>query len=229
MTAKLVLMLNNEVLSEHSLEADEATIGRRFANDIHIDNLGVSGSHAKITVFGSDAFIEDLNSTNGTFVNGEKVYKQLLSDKDIITVGKYQLQYFAATTAPEEDFEKTVILHPSAVSIEATGSAAKAEVETPASSAVKTETSDTAKLVVASGPSKGKSMSLAKTVTRLGKPGQQSSAIAKRPNGYYFVNLAGDSLAAPILNGKPLTVGATQLNHGDLINIGNIELTFSLH
>ena len=62
MSAKLVLMQNNDVVSEHTLSADETTIGRRFGNDIHLDNLGVSGSHAKIMIFGQDAFLEDLNS-----------------------------------------------------------------------------------------------------------------------------------------------------------------------
>ena len=220
MSAKLVLMQNNDVVSEHTLSADETTIGRRFGNDIHLDNLGVSGSHAKIMIFGQDAFLEDLNSTNGTFINGNRIEKQLLQNNDLVTIGKYQLRFSASVETQEDDFEKTVILQPDAVSIEPTGKAAKAAEE-------ETLTGEDARLVVASGPSKGKAMTLAKTVTRLGKPGQQSSAIAKRPQGYYFVNLAGDKMPAPILNGKALKVGATRLNHGDQITIGNIELTFS--
>lgn len=220
MSAKLVLMQNNDVISEHTLSADETTIGRRFGNDIHLDNLGVSGSHAKIMIFGQDVFLEDLNSTNGTFINGNRIDKKLLQNNDLITVGKYQLRFSASEQEIEDDFEKTVILQPDAVSIEPTGKASKAAEE-------ETSTGEDARLVVASGPSKGKSMALAKTVTRLGKPGQQSSAIAKRSQGYYFVNLAGDKMPAPVLNGKALKVGATRLNHGDQITIGNIELTFS--
>lgn len=223
MTAKLVLMLNNEVISEHAISGDETTIGRRFANDIHIDNLGVSGSHAKVVIFGTDAFIEDLQSTNGTFVNGGKVEKQLLKDNDVITIGKYQLQYKAGEQPKEDEFEQTVILKPDDIRMEPTGTAAKAAAAKP-----EAKSAGQAKLIVASGASKGKSMQLAKTVTRLGKPGQQSSAIAKRPQGYFFVNLGGEGLPVPMLNGKKLTVGATKLSDGDLIGIANIELTFSL-
>jgi len=223
MNAKLVLTLNSEVISEHEINGDETTIGRRFANDIHIDNLGVSGSHAKVVFFGNDAFIEDLNSTNGTFINGARIEKQLLKDNDVITIGKYQLQYKAGAKAEQDEFEQTVILKPDDIRMEPTGSAAKAEAEKP------TAASGQAKLIVASGPSQGKSMQLAKTVTRLGKPGQQSSAIAKRPQGYFFVNLGGEGMPTPSLNGKKLSVGATRLNESDLITIGNIELRFSLN
>lgn len=219
MSAILQVMQNTEVTAEHPLNAEETTLGRRFGNDIHLDNLGVSGSHAKITVFGTDAFIEDLGSTNGTFINGKRIEKQLLQNDDLVTVGNYQLRYKAAVSEEEDEFEKTVILQPDAISIQDTGKFAGQKIEP--------HDSETARLVVASGPSKGKSMVLAKTVTRLGKPGQQSSAIAKRPQGYFFVNLAAENIAAPQLNGKSLSVGATRLNHGDLITIGNIELTFS--
>ena len=154
MPAKLVLMFNDSVVSEYTLNKDETTIGRRFANDIHIDNLGVSGAHAKVLMFGNDAFIEDLASTNGTFVNGARVEKKPLQDKDIITIGKYQLRYENENNAQEDEFEKTVILQANAVQPEP-----QAPVEKP-SAALQ------AKLIVASGPIKGKAMPLTKTVTR---------------------------------------------------------------
>lgn len=214
MPAKLVLMFNNSVVSEHFLNKDETTIGRRFANDIHIDNLGVSGSHAKILMFGNDAFIEDLNSTNGTFVNGSRVDKKPLQDNDIITVGKYQLRYENENNAQEDEFERTVILQAKSVAPEPPAS-------TPATASAR------AKLVVATGTSKGKSMPLTKTVTRLGRPGSQTAAIAKRPQGYFFVNLGLEGVRTT-LNGNVVTVGASLLKDGDKIAIGSIELSFQL-
>ena len=217
MAAKLVLTFNDSVISEHPLSNDETTIGRRFANDIHIDNLGVSGSHAKVLLIGGNAFIEDLNSTNGTYVNGSRVEKKPLSNGDIISVGKYQLKFENDTPAVNDDFEKTVILQANAVSI-----------DEPPVKAAPAATTKNAKLVVANGPNKGKGMSLTKAVTRLGKPGNQAAAIAKRPQGYFFVNVGGEGAATPILNGGKVPIGAVKLNNGDKITIGNIELVFQL-
>lgn len=214
MTAKLILLFNDSVISEYSLTSDETTIGRRFANDIHIDNLGVSGSHAKVLMIGGNAFIEDLNSTNGTYVNGNRIDKKPLSDGDVITVGKYQLR-FENAAANDDEFEKTVILQASAVSPQQEPTKAD---PAPAN----------ARLVVANGPNKGKGMALTKAVTRLGKPGHQAAAIAKRPQGYFFVNVGAEGAATPILNGGKVPIGAVKLKDGDKITLGNIELIFQL-
>ncbi|HYG32054.1 MAG TPA: FHA domain-containing protein, partial [Methylophilaceae bacterium] len=66
--AKLIYSLNGSFLGEFTLNKDTITIGRRPSNDIHIDNLVISGEHAVIKVIGRDAFLEDAGSTNGTFV-----------------------------------------------------------------------------------------------------------------------------------------------------------------
>ena len=71
--AKLILSLDNALLSEYQLDKERMTIGRRPTNDIHIDNLAVSGEHAAIVQMGNDFYIEDLESTNGTLVNEKPV------------------------------------------------------------------------------------------------------------------------------------------------------------
>ena len=78
MTAKLVLSLNGAVLREYPLNRERTTIGRRPENDIHIDNLAVSGQHALVITILNDSFLEDLGSTNGTYVNGRLVKKHAL-------------------------------------------------------------------------------------------------------------------------------------------------------
>ena len=84
MPAKLVLSLNSSVLGEFSLEKERLTIGRRPDNDIQVDNLAVSGQHAAVITILNDSFLEDLDSTNGTYVNGKLIKKHALRDGDVV-------------------------------------------------------------------------------------------------------------------------------------------------
>jgi hypothetical protein len=68
--AKVILSLDDVVLKEIPLTKERTTIGRKSHNDIHIDNLAVSGDHAVIETIMNDCIVEDLGSTNGTLVNG---------------------------------------------------------------------------------------------------------------------------------------------------------------
>src|SRR5689334_25417741 len=104
---KLVVSLDNVVIKEVPITKDRTTLGRRPYNDIVIDNLAVSGEHAVLTSTGNDIYIEDLNSTNGTYINGKAVKKQLLSNNDVVEIGKYRIKYMADEV---EDYEKTMIL-----------------------------------------------------------------------------------------------------------------------
>ena len=100
---KLVVSLDNVVIKEFQITKERTTLGRRPYNDIVIDNLAVSGEHAVLTAAQSDVFIEDLNSTNGTYINGKAVKKQLLSNNDVVEVGKYRIKFLAEDA---EDYEK---------------------------------------------------------------------------------------------------------------------------
>jgi len=116
--AKLILSMDGLVLKEILLSKERTTIGRKPHNDIQIDNLAVSGEHAVIVTILADSFLEDLGSTNGTFVNGKTVKKHFLQNNDVIELGKYKLKYISealpgATKAA--DFEKTMVLRPGAM------------------------------------------------------------------------------------------------------------------
>lgn len=91
--AKLIFSLGGVVVSEHPLVKERVTIGRLATNDIHLDNLAVSGEHAVVVTIGKDSFIEDLGSTNGTRVNGKEIKRYVLRDGDVIRLGKCQLKY----------------------------------------------------------------------------------------------------------------------------------------
>jgi len=106
---KLVVSLDGVVIKEVQITKEKTSLGRRPYNDIVIDNLAVSGEHAQMQLVGSDVFIEDLNSTNGTYINGKAVKKQLLQHNDTVEIGKYKIKYIGEE-AP--DFEKTMILRP---------------------------------------------------------------------------------------------------------------------
>ena len=113
--AKLLFLLDGNSLGEFALDKERITIGRRPSNQIHIDNLAVSGEHAVIVTIGNDSFLEDLNSTNGTTVNGQTIKKYVLQNDDVIEFGKYQLKYInqSQTGATHHDgFEKTMMLAP---------------------------------------------------------------------------------------------------------------------
>lgn len=121
--AKLILSMDDQVLKEIPLSKERTTIGRKPQNDIQIDNLAVSGEHAVIVSILNDCFLEDLNSTNGTQVNGKAVKKHFLQNSDVIELGKYKLKFVqdsspkpaAAPAVDKADFEKTMVLRPGAM------------------------------------------------------------------------------------------------------------------
>src|SRR5512142_1985525 len=108
---KLVVSLDGVVIKEVQITKDKTTLGRRPYNDIVIDNLAVSGEHAVLQMAGNDVFIEDLNNTNGTYLNGKAVKKQLLQHNDTVEIGKYKIKYLVDDTG---DYEKTMIMRPGA-------------------------------------------------------------------------------------------------------------------
>src|SRR5580765_8772410 len=110
--AKLILTVDGQVLKEFGLTKERTLIGRKPHNDIQVDNLAVSGEHAAIITILNDSFIEDLNSTNGTLVNGKPIKKHFLQNNDVIEIGKHKLKYFndAPAQAATGDFEKTMII-----------------------------------------------------------------------------------------------------------------------
>ena len=117
--AKLILSMDGLVLKEIPLTKERTTIGRKPHNDIQIDNLAVSGEHGVIVTILNDSFLEDLGSTNGTLVNGNTVKKHFLQNNDVIELGKYKLKFIAEAgqqpAAAAADFEKTMVLRPSAM------------------------------------------------------------------------------------------------------------------
>jgi pSer/pThr/pTyr-binding forkhead associated (FHA) protein len=240
--AKLHFSLDGNSLGEFSLDKERTTIGRRPANDIHIDNLAVSGDHAVITTIGNDSFLEDLDSTNGTMVNKKPVKKHVLHHGDVIEFGKYQLKYAnilqEKIVAKGNGFENTVVLRPAKVveakpdvivegeQIESAKVPTAAVPVMPKQVAVESNASKMGRLQVLSGENSGRELLLNKALTTLGKPGVQVAVITKRPHGYYITHVEGEK--KPLVNGQNVGAQAYELSDHDVIDLVGIKLEFYL-
>lgn len=132
--AKMILSMDGLVLKEIPLVKERMTLGRKPHNDIQIDNLAISGEHAAVVTILNDSFLEDLNSTNGTLVNGQPIKKHFLKSGDVVELGKYKLKYIAdqpSQATDPADFEKTMVLRPNMVRPAPEASSAPAAASTP--------------------------------------------------------------------------------------------------
>ena len=234
--AKLVLSFNGDVVTEYELDKETLTIGRKPDNDIHIDNLAVSGNHAKILTILNDSFVEDLGSTNGTFVDGNKITKHALQSGENIVIGKHELKYVNANAESEEsDFEKTMIIRPDAEGMPETEEADK-DIEKSigkiaadlASAGTETSGPGSAKLQLTSGTNAGKELQLTKILTTLGRPGVQVAAITRRPTGYFLIVVdAGKEKKMPLVNDTE--IGKQHpLADDDVIEVAGVQMRFNL-
>lgn len=235
MPAKLVLSLNASVLGEYTLDKERITIGRKPDNDVQIDNLAVSGQHAAIITILNDSVLEDLDSTNGTFVNGKLIKKHALKNGDVVSIGKHELKYINEEASANDDFEKTIITRPGMASHAA--AQAKAEVTppaatttaagmtTPALAAVASTPAATAlgKIQVLSGPGAGKELELRKALITLGRPGVQVAVITHRPQGYFITHVEGSH---PVVNGDAIGSQAHPLRDHDVVELAGVKMEF---
>ena len=216
--AKMIVSIDGVVIKEVPLTKERTTLGRRPYNDIVIDNLAVSGEHAVFQMLGTDVFMEDLNSTNGSYVNGKTIKKQQLRTGDTIEVGKYQLKFTGHEDS--DSFDKTVVLK--------TGSGMGIRVgHTPAPSRpapLHMPVSEAA-IRVLSGAATGREVTLVKVVTTIGKPGVAVAAITKRPHGFVLAHVEGD--AVPFVNGAPICTEAVQLRNGDMLELAGTRMQFT--
>ncbi len=225
---KLVVSLDGVVIKEVQITKDKTTLGRRPYNDIVIDNLAVSGEHAVLQMVGADVFIEDLNSTNGTYINGKAVKKQLLTHNDTVEIGKYKIKYLADES---NEYEKTMIMRPGAhasaqpvaPSLPSLG-AGLPGLQGAAQPGHSAAPSQPASIKVLNGAAAGREVTLTKVVTTVGKPGVQVASITKRPNGYAFAHVEGAS--RPSINGMPLVGDSAPLRNGDVIELAGTQMQF---
>jgi pSer/pThr/pTyr-binding forkhead associated (FHA) protein len=213
---KMIVSIDGVVIKEVQLTKDRTSLGRRPYNDIVIDNLAVSGEHAVLQMSGNEVFVEDLNSTNGTYLNGKAVKKQQLNNGDTVEIGKYKIKY--VNEAASAGFEKTMIIK--------AGSVAPAGPATPQVGAASGDVAGSANaaIKVMSGAAAGREVALVKVVTTIGKPGVAVAAITKRPHGFVVAHVEGDN--KPTLNGAPIGVEPVPLKNGDVLELAGTQMQF---
>lgn len=246
--SKLVLHGTRGDDKEIALDRERITIGRKAHNDIQLDASAVSGEHAVIITLGSDSFLEDLRSTNGTQVNQHTVHKCVLQDNDEISIANYRFTFIsepASQSAPGKTISATPrnrffprTEHPTMVIDTAT---LIPELTETASSVMPAETlravtpavNETVQgdgtlgvIRIIAGPGSGQTLSLTKPVTALGKPGVQVAAITLRDGLYYLGIVEGEEL--PQVNGSEVKTLPYPLQQHDVITIAGIQLEFTL-
>ncbi len=204
---KMIVSIDGVVIKEVQLTKDRTTLGRRPYNDIVIDNLAVSGEHAVMQMSGMDVFLEDLNSTNGTYVNGKAIKKQQLQSGDTVEIGKYKIKF--VHEGANESHEKTMVI-----------SAGTVVPPVPDMAMVVAN----AAIKVMSGTAAGREVPLVKVVTTIGKPGVAVAAITRRPHGFVVAMVEG--VQKPTINGSPIGTDAVNLRHGDMLELAGTKMQF---
>lgn len=208
--SKMIVSVNGVVIKEVQLTKDRTSLGRRPYNDIVIDNLAVSGEHAVLQMSGHEVYLEDLNSTNGTYVNGKAVKKQLLQSNDSVEIGKYTIKYVCESTPTDSD--KSMFTKASSTVDLSADTASNANV--------------VATIKVMSGTAVGREVTLVKVVTTIGKPGVGVAAITKRLQEFVIAHVEGTD--RPYVNGVPIGSEPVMLKNGDMLELAGIKMQFLL-
>jgi hypothetical protein len=233
--ARLVLSIDGQELAEYNMSKERYTIGRLPDNDIRIDNPAVSGHHALIINILNDSFLEDLNSTNGTYVNGKIVKKHAMQHGDVITVGHHSLRFVdSEADEPADEFAKTMVISPrDAAGLNVPGRTRDALPPQPAAAAPSAQPSFSAgvlpkaRLQVLSGQFAGRELELVKTLTTLGRPGVQVAAITRRADGFYIVHVeSGREGDYPLVNGAAIGPQARRLHDNDVLQLAGVKMGF---
>lgn len=225
---KITVMLDGVAQSELTLTKERTTIGRRPYNDVVIENLTVSGEHAVLLMEGNQVTVEDLRSTNGTFIGGRAVKQQLLQHGDIMEVGKYQIKFEAPVA--EDEFEKTMLFKPKAAPatspVPPVTPVKPAAPAAPAASAAPTAAAPGLRgaIKVLSGAAAGREMVLTKVVTTVGKPGVSVAAFTQRRHSFFVHHVEGKDRLT--LNGVTVGEEPAALKDGDRIMLAGTEMQF---
>ena len=201
--AKLVISLNGMNVRDFPLQGERITIGRNSSNDIPLNEPVVSGEHAAIQL-GPEPTITDLNSTNGTRLNGQPVSKSPLRHNDVIRIGSHELRFVDEAV---QDFAATMVI----------ASEPEEKGEEPL----------VAGLRILNGPRAGELIRLEKKRTALGKPGVQVAVILRSPDGFELLPISlSDQAIDTYVNGELLKAEPRLLSDGDEIAIADARLGF---
>lgn len=220
--AKLVLTKDGKVLDQHFLDKESITVGSGPDNDIVVP----APEHLRIISIGEDHIAENLRSDRGTLINGQALARQILQNRDVITVGSYQLAYVNTRMAADIDLERTMLIQ---VIPREEGAAEGAPlVAVPAMHPPKVRLAEgyvTIEACETGGNEVGERVFLERVVTTFGIPGERLVLFTRRPQGYFLYHVEGSK--QPHVNGQPLVANAAPLRSGDRIVAAGYQFTFS--
>jgi pSer/pThr/pTyr-binding forkhead associated (FHA) protein len=219
--ATLLVKLHGKGSRQVELTLETFTIGRKADNTLVIEDPAVSGHHARIVKVQAVFFLEDLNSTNGTTINGQPITRHQLRDADVIAIGQHRLVFQENTTTDTEaqssfvDLDRTTVIRRSDRTPDAPAVAAKVLV-----TAGKTDRTEytLSKQVNVIGSQEG-------AVIRLtGWFAPKSAGMIARRGPNYYVSPSTHAKAL-LVNGTEV-VGQQDLKDGDQIEVAGVKLTF---
>ena len=230
----LVISIDGAVIKEVQLTKERTTLGRRPYNDIVIDNLAVSGEHAVLSIVDGAVIIEDLRSTNGTYVNGQPILRQTLNHGDLLDIGKYKIRFVQQQVSASSRSALAAI----AAAVEATRPAPLAE-DLPSQFSTQTPSgfdhtlppsmaglaTRQAAIRMLNGNAAGREVPLVKVVTTLGKPGVAVASITQKHPGFVLAQLEGDALSLK-LTGQEIGRRPMPLQHGDTVELAGTQMQF---
>lgn len=207
--AELVVTVEGVEIQRAELKNDRTMLGRKVGNDIVLDNPTVSGHHCAFELRAAQVFVEDLRSTNGTFVNDKKITSRVqLKDDDVISIVNFRIYFSNRSKAKSEaTFTDTGIFPIGALA-------------TPPVAALK------ASFFMLDGPMAGLEVPLNKAVTTFGKPGTMVIAVSNRRNGYFVARVEGNGV--PTVNGAPFGHDGVLLTHQDVLELAGLKMRFHL-
>lgn len=229
---KIFLMLKDSIISETMLDTTLVTVGRSASNDIVVDNPAVSSFHARFVSNNGVCTLEDLNSTNGTYVNEQRVSRIALSNNDSIMVGTHTLLFSDPRLEDDPDatqvaggpvIEKTVMMP--------TQAASGGDPATPLAPAPENVSG---RMTVIAGPTENRENELVGRLLTIGKAKtaairlkgffapREAAHIHKGKDGYYLSPANGRKV---YVNGT-LIEGRTLLAHGDTVEVWKVTMQF---
>jgi pSer/pThr/pTyr-binding forkhead associated (FHA) protein len=228
--AKLILKYKGEVIQEATLDKGIVAIGRKPDNTIIIDNQAVSGHHAIIEAEGDQLFVEDLKSLNGTYLNGRRINRAELFNKDVVLIGVHTVEIvFDKDRFPDakevlgrgRSMYETVFISP--------------EEQKKILMAVNKATPEVlGGFLVISGSSDQKEYLFREKVSTIGK--EKGSSIRLKglfaPSRAALVNRRKDGYFISPTGSKTIKVNGNVIDHrydlkdGDIVDIGSLKLQF---
>lgn len=192
---------------------------------LHIDSLAIQPQHARLDTQGDTSVLVDLDSEAGTYINSKPIKKQMLKDGDVIRVGKHLLTYHYEAV-PLQDEEPDIEIDSQQLELAPNISQPNNLDSKPEPEKEIDDGKRLAWLQIMNGQNLGKTISLNRNMTNLGKPGVATAVIIRRNDGYFLSHLEGDK--APLVHDKPIGTHSYKLVDGDMIQIGNIKMQFFL-